>query len=255
MSRRSPCCGWRAKRGRKAARRPCVFNAANEVAVAAFLDGRLPFLGIAEVVADALDAQRRRARTRPRRSPRGRPQRARARRREAGRRMTWLVVAVGLLLLIFLHELGHFTVALAVGNRPRGFYVGFGPKLASFKRNGIEYGLRLIPAGGYVRLPGMHRPAARDIEAFMGPGAARGPESRPIGPAHPPRARDRRLRRGARAAIPSCEPQVASARADPGGAPLGEPRAARHRGGHERRRVLAPADRGSASPSSRPVRR
>jgi 1-deoxy-D-xylulose-5-phosphate reductoisomerase len=35
---------------------PCAFNAANEVAVAAFLDGRLPFLGIAEVVADALDA-------------------------------------------------------------------------------------------------------------------------------------------------------------------------------------------------------
>jgi 1-deoxy-D-xylulose-5-phosphate reductoisomerase len=35
---------------------PCAFNAANEVAVAAFLDGRLPFLGIAEVVADALTA-------------------------------------------------------------------------------------------------------------------------------------------------------------------------------------------------------
>jgi 1-deoxy-D-xylulose-5-phosphate reductoisomerase len=35
---------------------PCVFNAANEVAVAAFLTGRLPFLGIAEVVADTLDA-------------------------------------------------------------------------------------------------------------------------------------------------------------------------------------------------------
>jgi 1-deoxy-D-xylulose-5-phosphate reductoisomerase len=35
---------------------PCVFNAANEVAVAAFLDGRLPFLDIAAVVADALDA-------------------------------------------------------------------------------------------------------------------------------------------------------------------------------------------------------
>jgi 1-deoxy-D-xylulose-5-phosphate reductoisomerase len=35
---------------------PCVFNAANEVAVAAFLAGRLPFLGIAEVVADALAA-------------------------------------------------------------------------------------------------------------------------------------------------------------------------------------------------------
>jgi 1-deoxy-D-xylulose-5-phosphate reductoisomerase len=35
---------------------PCVFNAANEVAVAAFLEGRLPFLAIAEVVADALAA-------------------------------------------------------------------------------------------------------------------------------------------------------------------------------------------------------
>jgi 1-deoxy-D-xylulose-5-phosphate reductoisomerase len=35
---------------------PCVYNAANETAVAAFLEGRLPFLGIAEVVADALDA-------------------------------------------------------------------------------------------------------------------------------------------------------------------------------------------------------
>jgi 1-deoxy-D-xylulose-5-phosphate reductoisomerase len=34
---------------------PCVYNAANEVAVAAFLGGRLPFLGIAEVVADALE--------------------------------------------------------------------------------------------------------------------------------------------------------------------------------------------------------
>ncbi len=42
--------------GEKGGTYPCVFNAANEVAVAAFLDGRLPFLGIAEVVADALDA-------------------------------------------------------------------------------------------------------------------------------------------------------------------------------------------------------
>jgi 1-deoxy-D-xylulose-5-phosphate reductoisomerase len=41
--------------GEKGGTYPCVFNAANEVAVAAFLDGRLPFLGIAEVVADALD--------------------------------------------------------------------------------------------------------------------------------------------------------------------------------------------------------
>ncbi len=40
--------------GEKGGTYPCVYNAANEVAVAAFLAGRLPFLGIAEVVADAL---------------------------------------------------------------------------------------------------------------------------------------------------------------------------------------------------------
>jgi len=40
--------------GERGGTHPCAFNAANEVAVAAFLDGRLPFLGIAEVVADSL---------------------------------------------------------------------------------------------------------------------------------------------------------------------------------------------------------
>jgi len=40
--------------GERSGTAPCVFNAANEVAVAAFLEGRLPFLGIAEVVEDAL---------------------------------------------------------------------------------------------------------------------------------------------------------------------------------------------------------
>jgi 1-deoxy-D-xylulose-5-phosphate reductoisomerase len=41
--------------GEKGGTYPCAYNAANEVAVAAFLAGRLPFLGIADVVADALD--------------------------------------------------------------------------------------------------------------------------------------------------------------------------------------------------------
>jgi regulator of sigma E protease len=81
--------------------------------------------------------------------------------------MTWLVVAVGLLLLVFLHELGHFGVAMLVGIRPRSFYVGFPPAIAKIRRNGIEYGLGAIPLGGLVRIPGMHRPAARDLDAFM----------------------------------------------------------------------------------------
>jgi regulator of sigma E protease len=81
--------------------------------------------------------------------------------------VTWLVVAGGLLLLVFLHELGHFSVALLVGVRPRSFYVGFPPALFKVQRNGIEYGLGAIPLGGMVRIPGMNRPSGRDVEAFM----------------------------------------------------------------------------------------
>jgi len=82
--------------------------------------------------------------------------------------MTWLVVTLGLLALIFIHELGHFTVSLAVGMRPRAFYVGSPPAIAKVKRNGIEYGIGIIPIGGFVRIPGMHRPAARDLDTFVG---------------------------------------------------------------------------------------
>ena len=81
--------------------------------------------------------------------------------------MTWLVVAGGLLLLVFLHELGHFSVALLVGVRPRSFYVGFPPAIFKVQRKGIEYGLGAIPLGGMVRIPGMNRPAGRDVETLM----------------------------------------------------------------------------------------
>ncbi|HEX7581681.1 MAG TPA: site-2 protease family protein, partial [Gaiellaceae bacterium] len=81
--------------------------------------------------------------------------------------MTWLVVAGGLLLLVFLHELGHFSVAMLVGVRPRSFYVGFPPAVFKFQRKGIEYGFGAIPLGGMVRIPGMNRPAGRDVETFM----------------------------------------------------------------------------------------
>jgi regulator of sigma E protease len=49
--------------------------------------------------------------------------------------MTYLVVIFGLLLLIFLHELGHFVAARAVGIKPRKFYVGFPPALVNVRRN------------------------------------------------------------------------------------------------------------------------
>ena len=127
MSRRSPCSRLAREAGEKGGTHPAPSTPRTRSRSRRSSRAGSPFLGIAEVVEDALDAQRRRARARPRRAARGRPERARARRREAGGRMTWLVVAVGLLLLILLHELGHFAAALAVGMRPRGFYVGFPP--------------------------------------------------------------------------------------------------------------------------------
>ena len=83
--------------------------------------------------------------------------------------MTLLVVIAGLVLLVFLHELGHFTVARAVGMRPRSFYIGFPPALFKIRRKGIDYGIGMIPLGGMVQLPGMNRPAARDLRLFLDP--------------------------------------------------------------------------------------
>lgn len=78
--------------------------------------------------------------------------------------MSIFVAIVGLGLLILVHELGHFLVALAVGLRPRKFYVGFPPAVAKTTRNGIEYGIGAIPLGGFVKIPGMHRPAPADVD-------------------------------------------------------------------------------------------
>ncbi len=78
--------------------------------------------------------------------------------------MSIFIAIVGLGLLILVHEAGHFFASLAVGLRPRRFYIGFPPPLVKFTRNGIEYGVGTIPLGGFVSIPGMHRPIAHDAE-------------------------------------------------------------------------------------------
>src|SRR5438105_8324987 len=78
--------------------------------------------------------------------------------------MSFFVGIVGIGFLILIHEAGHFFTALAVGMNPRKFYIGFPPAVAKVRRRGIEYGLGAIPLGGYVKIPGMHRPAASDLE-------------------------------------------------------------------------------------------
>ncbi|MEZ5099470.1 MAG: site-2 protease family protein [Thermoleophilia bacterium] len=81
--------------------------------------------------------------------------------------MNVLVSIVGLGFLILIHEAGHFFTALAVRMRPRKFYVFFPPPVLKTTRNGIEYGIGAIPLGGYVKIPGMHRPAAGDLDAHL----------------------------------------------------------------------------------------
>jgi regulator of sigma E protease len=81
--------------------------------------------------------------------------------------VTTLVAILGLAFLILVHEAGHFLTALAVGMRPRKFYVGFPPAIARVRRKGVEYGIGAIPLGGYVKIPGMYRPAGRDLARWF----------------------------------------------------------------------------------------
>jgi regulator of sigma E protease len=78
--------------------------------------------------------------------------------------MSIAIAILGLALLILVHEAGHFFASLAVGLRPRRFYVGFPPPLVKTTRNNIEYAIGAIPLGGFVTIPGMHRPVAHDAE-------------------------------------------------------------------------------------------
>lgn len=68
----------------------------------------------------------------------------------------WLVFAVGLLVSIVLHELGHFVTARATGMKATQFFIGFGPRLWSVRRGETEYGLRALPLGAFVRIIGMN---------------------------------------------------------------------------------------------------
>lgn len=67
-----------------------------------------------------------------------------------------LVLVVGILVSIALHEVGHMVPAKRFGVRVSQYMVGFGPTLWSRTRGETEYGVKAIPLGGYVRLIGMY---------------------------------------------------------------------------------------------------
>jgi membrane-associated protease RseP (regulator of RpoE activity) len=66
-----------------------------------------------------------------------------------------LVVVVALVAMVMLHELGHFATAKWSGMKVTEYFFGFGPKLWSIRRGETTYGVKAIPAGGYVRIVGM----------------------------------------------------------------------------------------------------
>lgn len=71
-------------------------------------------------------------------------------------RSPWMLVfVVGLLISIFLHEFGHYWTAKKTGMKVTQFYMGFGPRLWSRQRGELEYGVRAIPLGAFVRIVGM----------------------------------------------------------------------------------------------------
>ena len=66
-----------------------------------------------------------------------------------------LAFVVALLLSVMLHEAGHFFTARRYGMKATQFFVGFGPTLWSTRRGETEYGIKAIPAGGFVKIVGM----------------------------------------------------------------------------------------------------
>jgi len=71
----------------------------------------------------------------------------------------WIYVGVAVVLLfgaaVFVHEWGHYFMARRRGLKVEAFAIGFGPKILGWKKDGIDYSWRLIPAGGFVRIPQM----------------------------------------------------------------------------------------------------
>ncbi len=66
-----------------------------------------------------------------------------------------LAIIVGIVLMVMLHEAGHYITAKRAGMKVTEFFLGFGPRLWSFQRGETEYGVKALPLGGYVRIVGM----------------------------------------------------------------------------------------------------
>lgn len=78
-----------------------------------------------------------------------------------------LIVAVGFVVSIALHELGHLSFAKLFKVRVGQYMIGFGPTLFSRTKGETEYGIKAIPLGGYISMAGMYPPAHPGDKARM----------------------------------------------------------------------------------------
>src|SRR5437763_10241434 len=67
----------------------------------------------------------------------------------------WIIFIVALSVSVMLHEFGHFATAKKFGMKATQFFLGFGPTLWSRRKGETEYGVKAIPAGGFVKIVGM----------------------------------------------------------------------------------------------------
>src|SRR5215469_8175802 len=67
----------------------------------------------------------------------------------------WVIFLVALLFSVMLHETGHFVTAKKFGMKCTRYFLGFGPTLWSTQRGETEYGIKALPAGGFVKIVGM----------------------------------------------------------------------------------------------------
>jgi len=93
--------------------------------------------------------------------------------------VVYVIVAVILLFgaAVFVHEYGHYWMARRRGLKIEGFSIGFGPKIVSWMRDGVEWSWRWIPAGGFVKLPQMVTSDA--LEGKAGEGSEQLPTASP----------------------------------------------------------------------------
>jgi membrane-associated protease RseP (regulator of RpoE activity) len=73
-----------------------------------------------------------------------------------------VLFVLSLFLIVMIHEGGHYLAARRFNFRVLEYFLGFGPRLWSFRRGEIEYGVKAIPAGGYVKIAGMN-PYENDV--------------------------------------------------------------------------------------------